>query len=145
LLTINVALVLFNLIPAFPMDGGRVFRAFLSWFTSRVTATEIASIVGAGFAILFGLYGLYVMNPFLVLIAVAVFLMGRGEVAYVRAREEQRRWAGRSIDDDIPIAYPVGSKRHFAEVPDDGWVWDPKTRMWTLWRGGYAVRRVRGE
>jgi Zn-dependent protease len=147
LLVINVWLVLFNLIPAFPMDGGRVLRAALCWFLNRVTATEVAAVVGAVFAGLLALYGLFGpdgTNLMLVLVAVADYLMGRGELAAVRAREAERRWY-RESGEEIPIAYPVGSRRRFTGIPDDGWVWDPETRMWTLWRGGYAVRRVRGE
>ena len=147
LLMANVFLVLFNLLPAFPMDGGRVLRAALNWFMSRVTATEVAVVIGtvmAGLFVLGGLFNPYGTNLMLVLIGVLVFLMGRAELSFVRAREEERRWE-REGGDRIPVAFPVGGGSRFAGIPDDGWVWDPETRLWTLWRGGYAVRRVRGE
>lgn len=59
LLTANIALVLFNLIPAFPMDGGRIFRAILTMKMGRIKATQIASSVGKFLALLFFLYGLF--------------------------------------------------------------------------------------
>lgn len=72
LLAVNVLLVLFNAIPAFPMDGGRVLRALLAFKLGRVRATQIASNLGQLLAIGFVFIGLF-YNPFLILIGAFVF------------------------------------------------------------------------
>ncbi|TPE45430.1 site-2 protease family protein [Pontibacter mangrovi] len=72
LLFVNVVLVLFNAIPAFPMDGGRVLRALLAFKLGRVRATQIAANLGQMLAIFFVFIGFF-YNPFLILIGIFVF------------------------------------------------------------------------
>ncbi len=79
----NIALVVFNLIPAFPMDGGRVLRALLSFRMDRVRATQIAANLGQIIAFAF-LYIGFVYNPILIFISVFVFLGASGENIMVK-------------------------------------------------------------
>lgn len=74
LMVANLFLVLFNLIPAFPMDGGRVLRALLSWKRDRVWATRVAAGIGKGVAFLMGTVGLFLFQPILMLIALFVWM-----------------------------------------------------------------------
>jgi len=73
LFIVNIGLVIFNFIPAFPMDGGRILRALLAIKLNRVKATQIASSIGQFIAVLFLLIGL-IYNPFLIFIALFIFL-----------------------------------------------------------------------
>ncbi len=84
LLAVNIWLVLFNCLPAFPMDGGRVLRALLAMAMPHPRATQIAGWVGQFMAGLFGLWGLSSGNFILLLIAVFVFLGARGEMSAAR-------------------------------------------------------------
>jgi Zn-dependent protease len=83
----NLVLAVFNLIPAFPMDGGRVFRAFLRFFLKEPRATVLAASVGKVFAVLFGLVGLLAGNMILALVAFFLYFAGTGE-ALGEVREE---------------------------------------------------------
>jgi Zn-dependent protease/CBS domain-containing protein len=85
LLMVNVLMVAFNLIPAFPMDGGRVLRAILALRLPYVRATRIAAMVGQGFALLFGVIGFF-YQPTLIFVALFVFLAASEEHALVRTR-----------------------------------------------------------
>lgn len=86
LLWANVSLVIFNMIPAFPLDGGRVFRAALGFFTNYQNATKIAINVGRLFALGLGLFGIFYGQIFMALIAFFIFIAGGQEGQAVAAR-----------------------------------------------------------
>jgi CBS domain-containing protein len=85
LLAVNVGLVLFNMLPAFPMDGGRVLRAVLAMKMDYARATSIAATVGKGMAIVFAMAGL-IYNPMLILIAVFVWSGAAQEASMAQVR-----------------------------------------------------------
>ena len=85
----NVILVVFNLIPAFPMDGGRVLRAFLAMRMDYAKATNIAATIGQILAFAGGLYGLHHQGPqgvMFVLIAVFIFFGAQNEAAFAQMK-----------------------------------------------------------
>jgi len=92
LLRSNAVLAAFNLIPAFPMDGGRVFRATLRLFLKEPRATVIASRVGKGFAVVFGMAGLIAGNMVLALVAVFLFFAAEGEASATMTRASVAAW-----------------------------------------------------
>jgi Zn-dependent protease len=137
----NVVLVIFNMLPIFPMDGGRVFRAVLAVGLGHLRATEIASMVGMILAGFLGLGLLLTGNLLAPLVVFIAILAGRAELAMVRAREAKRRaaeWdqAVEVLPVDEP-AYPV-----YAPPPEpnfSGYTWDRFNRVWVEWRNGQRV------
>src|SRR2546421_11505164 len=107
LLVINVVLVLFNLLPAFPMDGGRVLRALLATRLSYARATQIAASIGQGCAFIFGFIGLF-GNPLLLFIALFVYMGASQEAALAQLK-------------DISRSFPVSSAmvREFHSLPQN--------------------------
>jgi len=85
LMVVNLFMITFNMIPAFPMDGGRVLRAILATRQAYDRATRIAAAIGRGMALLFGLAGFF-YNPFLVVIALFVWMGAGQEAAMVKLR-----------------------------------------------------------
>ncbi len=90
LAAVNLFLVLFNMLPSFPMDGGRVFRAVLAIWLGRVKATRLAARTGQVMAFFFGLLGLTGGSPILLLIAIFVFLAATAESSDVALRDMVR-------------------------------------------------------
>ncbi len=95
LLWINLVLAVFNMIPAFPMDGGRAFRAILAMRMDPVRATQWAASMGQTLAILFGIVGFF-YNPILLFIAVFIWLGAGAESKHAQMK---------SVLDGIPVGY----------------------------------------
>jgi len=100
---LNLLLAIFNLIPAFPMDGGRVLRAFLAMRLPHARATAIAATVGQLFAVVFALLGL-LGNPVLILIGFFVFVAAGNEK---KAAEGQSILKGVRAREAVMVNYPI--------------------------------------
>ncbi|MGF1553938.1 MAG: site-2 protease family protein [Paracoccaceae bacterium] len=87
LAAVNVLLVVFNLIPAFPLDGGRIFRALLAFKLPRARATRVAARTGQAMAVLFAIVGIF-YNPFLLLIAIFMFFAAEAEASHETMRAD---------------------------------------------------------
>jgi Zn-dependent protease len=83
LLSVNISLVVFNMIPAFPMDGGRVLRALLGFKLNHRKATTIAARIGQVIAVIFVAVGFY-ENSFLIFIGIFIFMGAQSELRYAR-------------------------------------------------------------
>ncbi len=81
---INIMLGIFNLIPAFPMDGGRILRAFLAIWTPYEKATLIAVRIGEGFGAALAIYSIFALQPILLLISLLLIISASAEVAVVQ-------------------------------------------------------------
>ena len=111
---INVSLLLFNMAPAFPMDGGRVLRALLAMKLPYGRATAIASVVGRLLAIAFGVFGLMSRQYRLALVAVFVFFGAGAENQDVAQRESLRGvTVGEVVDNQAPV-FPASLPAHTA-------------------------------
>lgn len=84
LMWINTSLALFNLVPAFPMDGGRVLRSLLALRIDRLRATQVAARIGQGAALLLGLFGALFAHPMLIFVALFVWIGAQEEADHAR-------------------------------------------------------------
>lgn len=115
---INVALVVFNMIPAFPLDGGRVLRGLLAIRFGAVKATDISSAIGQGLAFGLFLVGLLAGNFILALIAVFIFFGASGESQVVRQREMTRGFSVEDVMGTRPHTDTVTPDHNFGQVLD---------------------------
>jgi Zn-dependent protease/CBS domain-containing protein len=126
----NVVLAAFNLLPGFPMDGGRVLRALLARNRPFARATQIAAEVGKGFAILMGLIGLLVPN--FVLIALAFFI-------YIGASSEAQRTTMTAAFENVAVSDIMTPRDEIDTVEPDLSVAALIERMFQQRHTGYPV------
>jgi Zn-dependent protease len=130
LLVVNVFMVVFNLLPAFPMDGGRVLRSLLAMGLGPLRATRIAVVVGVITAGLLGFYGaVELQNPWLMVIAMFVFLAGQAELQMAYVRERQRRLE--EMERPQPVR-PLGEAEplFYLQPRITVYTWDDETGRW---------------
>jgi Zn-dependent protease len=120
---VNLALFLFNLLPSFPMDGGRIFRAFMTPRLGRLKATALAARIGRIMAVAFGIFGLYHGNFILILIAIFVYQAAGAEYRSVYAQQMSRDWFTVGQPADVEVSPPPYARR----VPPVWKEWRKKT------------------
>ena len=146
----NLLLLGFNLLPGFPMDGGRVLRAVLSLFMRPLRATEIAARVGLLVAFLIAslsVIGPAVMpavihtafSPWPLILAVFVLFAGQQELLFFRQLEAHRRAVAMNGLVPQPAWVQVGEAQPRPEVPFTGLAWDSQHRVWVKWLNGRPV------
>ncbi len=123
---INLVMALFNLVPALPMDGGRIFRALLSRRMGMLRATEISVTVARGVAIVMGVVGLVTLQLYLALLAVVLWTMGTAELNNARAMAAYGQPMGGPLDMNLPPSWR-GRSSGQPRVRVIHWNW-PKSR-----------------
>jgi Zn-dependent protease len=111
LAAINLMLCLFNLLPSFPMDGGRIFRAFMTPRIGRLKATALAARIGRIMAVLFGIYGLFNGQFLLILIAIFIYNAAGAEYRAVYAQHMQQEWFTVEPQADIHVSPPPYARK----------------------------------
>ncbi|HET9714778.1 MAG TPA: site-2 protease family protein [Pseudolabrys sp.] len=127
LAAVNIFLAVFNMIPAFPMDGGRVLRALLATRFGYVRATEVAASVGQFVAFALGFIGL-MYNPILIFIAIFVYLAASSEAHLVALRAASR---------GVPVSYAMMTK--FATLSPDAPIEDAVQTLLQTSQGEFPV------
>lgn len=123
LAAINLMLCLFNLLPSFPMDGGRIFRAFMTPRIGRLQATALAARIGRIMSVAGGIFGLLTGDWWLILIAVFIYNAAGAEYRAVYAQQMQQEWFTVEPQADIYVSPPP-----YARTPKSVWkTWNEKT------------------
>ena len=116
LAVINATLAVFNLLPAFPMDGGRVLRALLARSRPYAEATRTAATVGKGMAILMAIFAVFAFAPILLLIAMFIYIAAGAESRTTVLRELLRGLTVRELmSTDVRTVTPETTVEEFFE------------------------------
>ena len=126
---LNLVLAVFNLLPAFPMDGGRILRALLARRRPHARATQLAAEVGKGFAFLLGIFGLFA-NLFLVLLAFFI---------YIAASSEAQQTVLKAAFEGVTVSDVMTPHEDLHVVSPDESVADLMERMFRERHTGYPV------
>ena len=131
----NVGLAAFNMLPGFPMDGGRVLRALLARTRPHARATKIASEVGKTFAFVLGMLGLFAFSPIMILLAFFIYIAASGEA---------QQSAIKSAFQGVTVGDIMTPERELLVADPKTTIGDLLTRMLTERHTGYPVVDSRG-
>jgi len=130
LAVLNVVLAIFNMLPGFPMDGGRVLRALLARTRPYARATQIAAEVGKAFAILLGLWGLFTLQ--FIPIGIAFFI-------YIGASSEAQQVTLKAAFEGVTVRDVMTPSSNLHTVPPDASIAELVERMFQERHTGYPV------
>lgn len=125
----NLGLLLFNLLPIFPMDGGRVLRALLNLALGFTNATVISVRIGNLGAIMLLFFGIFSYQFFLIILAFVVFIAGRQELQLLKLK---RNYQGSQGFNNSESGFQQSSNY-------TGLVWDPEQKIWVYWTAGKPI------
>jgi Zn-dependent protease len=108
---VNLMLCLFNLLPSFPMDGGRIFRAFMTPRLGRLKATALAARIGRIMSVIGGIIGLFKGEFFLVLIAIFIYQAAGAEYRAVYLQQMSQDWFMTGQPADVEVSPPPYARK----------------------------------
>lgn len=120
---VNLMLCFFNLLPVFPMDGGRIFRAFMTPRLGRLQATALAARIGRILAVAGGIFALFQGNVFLIIIAVYIYQAAGAEYRGIYAQQISQEWFTAEQSADVEVSPPPYARR----TPAAWELWKNKT------------------
>ncbi|MDB2225576.1 CBS domain-containing protein [Halorubrum ezzemoulense] len=127
---LNIVLAVFNMLPAFPMDGGRVLRALLARNQPHAQATQRAASVGKVFAFLMGIFGLFTFQLLLIVLAFFVYIAASGEAQQTTLK---------AAFEDVTVGDVMTPREGLHTVTEDTSVGDLMSRMFEERHTGYPV------
>jgi Zn-dependent protease len=135
----NVVLMAFNMLPAFPTDGGRVLRASLSLGMDRLGATRIAATAGLILALGLAVLGVLLWAPVLVLVALFIAFAGQAELWAMKRQAVARAAAEAAVGDEQQPLPPTDGEAQQQAGGFTGVAWDQRTGTWVRWANGRIV------
>jgi Zn-dependent protease len=141
----NIGLLLFNLVPCFPMDGGRVLRALLALRFGLLRATEVAATIGLGVAVLIAGLSVLAGNPMTIILAGFVALAGQAELRALREVLTRREAAAPALPSapqpvaEAIVLRPDGPPPQELTATFSGVTWDRERGVWVVWRNGLPI------
>ena len=138
---LNVMLALFHVLPAFPMDGGRIFRGGLALSTQRLRATEVAAMLSSLVALLFIVPGMLWISEvwWMIAVGIVIHVCGQQELLSVRYFTDLQKPGTPLV---TPILVPIEQMLDDDSRPEPhftGVTWNRKTRLWIVWNDGQPV------
>lgn len=141
---LNVLLAIYQILPAFPMDGGVLFRSALALSARRLRATEVATLLGSFVALGLIVAGMIWLNLvwWLIILGIIVHISGQQELMSVRFFDSMQDPMMQTVDRapiHIALDQLIDEEKPTVEPGFTGMTWNPRNRLWIAWKNGEAV------